>query len=109
MDQREIESILLSFEIEKTNLLSELDEVNECLTNEGKSQEEILELKREKEDLEYEIHEIELDSAMYREMLDKLYPSEIGSCGFPCDGRCPRCNGSESYDPNTEVFTGGDY
>ena len=86
MDQRDIESILFNLESDKNDLLSELHEISELLKD-----------------------ELELDIAMYKEMMDKLYPSEIGACGFPCDGRCPQCGGSESYDPNSEVFTGGDY
>jgi len=109
MDQREIESILLDLEDKKYKLLLEFQEVYELLNDERKTTEELEELTKEKEDIEYDIREIELDIAMYREMMDKLFPSEIGACGFPCDGRCQQCGGSESYDPNTEVFTGGDY
>lgn len=109
MDQREIDSILFNLESDKNDLLSELDEICELLKDDKKSEKELTELKKEKEDIEYEIHEIELDIAMYKEMMDKLYPSEIGACGFPCDGRCPQCGGSESYDPSSEVFAGGDY
>jgi hypothetical protein len=109
MDQREIESILYDLFAEKNILLSELDEVSKLLADETKSPKEIEELKKEKETLDYEIHELELDVGMYTEMMNKLYPSQIGECGFPCDGRCQQCRGSESYDPMYEIFTGGDY
>lgn len=109
MDQREIESVLSKLEDEKETLLSEMNEVNELLQDETTPTDDICRLKKEKETLEYEIHEIELDIGVYTEMMDKLYPTEIGACGFPCDGCCQQCGGNESYNPMYEVFTGGDY
>lgn len=92
MDQREIQEILYSLENEKELLLSKLDELLE--------EDEIV-------DLEYEIQEINLDIAIYTEMFDKLYPSQVGACGYTCDGYCSQCSGN--YDPAYEVLTGGDY
>ena len=92
MDQREIQEILYSLENEKELLLSKLNELLE--------EDEIV-------DLEYEIQEINLDIAIYTEMFDKLYPSQVGACGYTCDGYCPQCSGN--YDPAYEVFAGGDY
>ena len=109
MDQREIQDILFDLESKKDTLLSELDEVNELLQNEKNSVDEVRQLTSDKESLEYEIQELKLDIAVYTEMMDKLYPSEIGACGFTCDGRCQQCSGSESYTPLYEVFTAGDY
>lgn len=109
MDQREIQDILFHLESEKEVLLSAVDEINEVLRSEGKREDEIKDLKEEKDRLEFEIEELDLDIGIYKEMMDKLFPSEIGACGFPCDGLCPTCGGSESYDPRYEVFTGGDY
>ena len=109
MDQREIESILDNLETAKADLLRQLDVICELLEDDNRSEKDRLDLIDERVDIEYEIHETELDIAMYTEMMNKLYPSEIGACGFPCDGRCQQCGGFESYDPSTEVFTGGDY
>jgi chromosome segregation ATPase len=106
MDQRDIEDILYNLNSEKDVLLSKLDEIDELLEDEKKTKEEIEDLKEEKETVEYDIQEISLDIAMYTEMMDKLYPSEVGACGLPCDGRCQQCEG---YEPLYEVFTAGDY
>jgi rubrerythrin len=109
MDQREIESILYDLNTKKNDLLLEFQEIYELLNDERKTTEELEELAKEKEDIEYDIREIELDIAMYEEMMDKLFSTEIGECGFPCDGRCQQCGGTENYDPMYEVFAGGDY
>jgi hypothetical protein len=109
MDQREIQDNLFHLESEKEVLISTLDEINELLSLEGNSEEEIKDLNEEKDRIEFEIQDITLDIGMYTEMMDKLYPSEIGACGFPCDGCCQQCNGNESYEPMYEVFTSGDY
>ncbi len=95
MDQRQIQEILYSLENEKELLLSKLDELLE-----EESEDEIV-------DVEYEIQEINLDIAMYTEMFDKLYPSQVGACGYTCDGYCSECSGN--YEPAYEVFAGGDY
>lgn len=107
MDEREIESIIYSLQDKKEMLLSYLDLTEASLTE--SSQEDYYLLLEEKEDLLHEIREIEIDIGVYTEMKDKLYFAEIGACGFPCDGRCPQCGGTESYNPLYEVFTGGDY
>lgn len=94
MDQRQIQEILYCLENEKELLLSKLDELLEDESD-------------ELDDIEYEIKEIDLDIAMYTEMFDKLYPSQVGACGYTCDGYCSECSGN--YEPAYEVFAGGDY
>lgn len=94
MDQRQIQEILYCLENEKELLLSKLDELLEDESD-------------ELDDVEYEIQEINLDIAMYTEMFDKLYPSQVGACGYVCDGYCSECSGN--YEPLYEVFASGDY
>jgi hypothetical protein len=64
-------------------------------------------LLEEKEDIEYDIRECEIDIAMYTEVMNKLYPRTVGLCGYSCDGQCQQCR--SGYDAHDEVFTGGDY
>lgn len=109
MDEREIESILYALEDRKDVFLHYLDMIEESLRDETHPEGERHTMLEEREDLLHEIREVELDIGVYTEMKNRLYISEIGECGFPCDGRCPQCGGTDGYNPLYEVFTGGDY
>ena len=109
MEIRELEWTLFLLETEKNELITELMSVKGMLKQKLLSTDDRAGLLEEKEELCYEIRECELDIAIYTEMLNALSTSEIGRCGFPCDGNCQACGGTESYDPRFEVFTGGDY
>lgn len=107
MDERQIECIIYELNEEREYTLSLLKEVEEDIQKETNTKEELEGFIQEKEDLLEDIHDIDCDIASYKEMMDKLYPSEIGLCGYTCDGRCQKCCGG--YDPLYEVFSGGDY
>jgi hypothetical protein len=108
MDQRDCESRIYALEDQRLELLEYLEKVEVQLKNPSNTAIQIEDLKKDKEETEEDIRELERDIAMFREMIDKLFPSEIGNCGFVCDGFCTQCaNGG--YDPHTEIMTDGDY
>lgn len=109
MDERELENILYLLEDRKMVFLQYLDLLESSLQDDTLSPDEHSSLVEERDTMAYELREVELDIGVYTEMKNRLYFSEIGACGFPCDGRCPQCGGTESYNPLYEVFTGGDY
>ena len=107
MDQRKIDSILYDLNEEKECISVALEQVNSSLKNTTLSNKEKDELEEERNNLEYELHEVELDIGVYQEMMNKFFPSELGICGYSCDSHCTTCNGG--YDSRYEVFTEGDY
>lgn len=108
MDQRSFEWLLYCLAEKKESLLLNLNEVESLLKNESTPNNDRVILTTEKEELLYELHEVELDTAMYEELLNKLFVSEVGACGYTCDGHCQTC-GDGMYDPRYETFTGGDH
>ena len=66
------------------------------------SEEDTLKLQTEKDDLEDELSELRIDIAMSEEHLHIL------DMNAAQDDRCSSDH-EERYDPNDEVFTGGDY
>jgi hypothetical protein len=109
MDERQLENILYLLEDRKIVFLQYLDMIEGYLQDDTFPQNERSYITEERDTILYELREIELDIGAYTEMKNRLYFSEIGACGVPCDGQCPQCGGTESYNPLYEVFTGGDY
>lgn len=107
MDQRKLDSILYNLNQEKEYIEIALSQVKSSLEDETISKKERSELEEEIEHLEFELHEVELDIGVYTEMMHKLFPSELGICGYSCDSKCMTCSGG--YDSRYEVFTEGDY
>jgi hypothetical protein len=106
-DPRKLEYMIYDLNEERDDILNLLKELEEKI-NQETDQEKLDKLKQEKQDLLDDLHDVDCDIAMYKEMMDKLFPSEIGLCGFSCDGLCQTCKGG-GYDASEEVFTGGDY
>jgi hypothetical protein len=107
MDQRKIDSILYDLNEEKDCISVALEQVKESLKDTTLPKDKRTELEEEKENLEYELHEVELDIGVYTEMMNKFFPMELGICGYSCDSKCMKCSGG--YDSRYEVFTEGDY
>ena len=86
--------------IEETTTL--ITTVIERLADTTLSEEDTLKLQNEKEELEEELSELRKDVAVYEESLDILDMNTTEE---------PRYYSAyeERYDPNDEVFTGGDY
>lgn len=108
MDQRDMECHIYALEGERLDLLNYLDKLEVQLEDTTKTEAELEDLKKDKENTLEDIRELERDIAMFQEMLDKLFPQEVGLCGFLCDGFCQECKNG-GYDPRSEVMTDGDY
>jgi len=107
MDERQLDYILYNLTEQVISLKNGLVEVEELLEDEANTDEQKIKLLEEKEDIEYDIRECEIDIAMYTEVMNKLYPRTVGLCGYSCDGQCQQCR--SGYDAHDEVFTGRDY
>ena len=105
MDERQIQSIIYDLEDEVERINSLIKEVYEDIEKNPDKKEE---LEKEKQDLLDDLHDVNCDIAIYKEMMDKLYPAEIGVCGVICDGRCQTCN-TDGYNALYEVFAEGSY
>lgn len=107
MDQRKIDSILYDLNEEKQVIINILEAVERSLNDTTKTEKEREELTEEQLHLKDELHDVEIDIAIYQEMMNKMFPIEIGACGYYCDNQCRSCIGG--YDSRYEVFTEGDY
>lgn len=105
MDERQIQAIIYDLEDEEEEINSLIKEVEEDIEKNPDKKEEF---EKEKQELLDDLHDVKCDIAMYKEMIDKLYPSEVGFCGFTCDGRCQTCS-KYGYDSLYEVFAEGTY
>ena len=108
MDPREIEAILYQLEDEKADLVEYLQTLDIRLKDTTTSEEDRSAMEEDRLQTLEDIRELDRDIAMYTELKDRLFPAEIGECGFYCDGLCPQCK-NYGYDPRTEVMTDGDY
>ena len=107
MDERQLDYIISGLTEQVAFLKNAVVEVEELLKDEANTEERKTSLLEEKDIYEFDIRECEIDIAMYTEMMNKLFQSTLGLCGYTCDGQCQTC--SSGYDPHGEVFTGGDY
>lgn len=100
MDSRKLESIIFSLTIEKEDLLRYLDRIDNRLNDETISKDEYADLREDREYLLEDIEDVDMDIAVYQEMLDKLSLADLETYNENTDG---------GYDSRYEVFTEGDY
>jgi hypothetical protein len=93
---QQIDDILFDLYCEKNSLIKYLKELDDLILDNTQTQEQINELKEEKVQIIFDIHEISCDINMYNEMINSYYYSTTDTLYDHYDGAC-------------EVFASGEY